>query len=218
MPESYYSDANCLTSKEVQFRRINPCKWTSLPRQQDLVSLLFPDFYYRVPRKRTGDCFRLRIVYSTRKLFKFRISLKLLLPENRDVSARSKAKLDISSRASQFVFGRYWKNHFGRATEGKTGPWTIFSALDSICRVEGSGPRWVRNWNIRRRLAQILGNKIARIFSYKVETGISGLPCLVLLGLSFSCSRRERRYGIIIRRYTNELAFSVVIYSRPPRN
>lgn len=109
MPESYYSDANCLTSKEVQFRRVNPCKWTSLPRQQDLVSLLFPRLLLSRSEKKTGDCFRLRIVYSTRKLFKFRISLKLLLPENRDVLARSRAKLDISSRASQFVFGRYWK-------------------------------------------------------------------------------------------------------------
>lgn len=96
MPESYYSDANCLTSKEVQFRRVNPCKWTSLPRQQDLVSFISRLLLSR-SEKKTGDCFRLRIVYLTRKLFKFRIFLKLLLPENRDVLAGSRTKLDISS-------------------------------------------------------------------------------------------------------------------------
>jgi len=104
---------------------------------------------------------------------------------------------------------------------------------DSICRVKGSvavSPELKHPTT--KHLAQILGNKIPRIFhtryTYTCEkVELSALldkaedieiPVLVFFGLSFSWPRRERRCGIIMRRCTNELAFSVVIYSRPPRN
>lgn len=76
-----------------------------------------------------------------------------------------------------------------------------------------------------RSRARILGNKIPRIFSYTSEgrdENIGGPPSasapwiIVFLPAAARTTTLLRNYNAAV--YTNELAFSVVIYSRPPRN